>query len=176
MAERKIAWKPRNENVLIGTDIPRIDGVDKASGHAKYASDMNTKGTLYAKVLTCPHGHARIAKLNVEPAKKVKGVHSVHIFKNEGAECRYDGELIAAVAAERGASSPALMAIFGWTTLKGAERYTRAADQQRLADEHMALIVPLSEPVEAGGTIKKKSLMKQRPNVKVEARAGLEPA
>ena len=82
----------------------------------------------------------------------------------------------ATVAAERGASSHALMAIFGWTTLKEAERYTRAADQQRLADEHMALIVPLSEPVEAGGTIKKKSLMKQRPNVKVEARAGLEPA
>ena len=62
-------------------------------------------------------------------------------------------------AAERGASSHALMAIFGWTTIKQAERYTRAADQQRLADEHMALIVPLSEPVAAGGTTRGKKAL-----------------
>jgi hypothetical protein len=32
------------------------------------------------------------------------------------------------------------MAIFGWDTLKEAERYTRLADQQRLADDAMHLI------------------------------------
>ena len=48
----------------------------------------------------------------------------------------------ATIAAQRGASSHALMAIYGWTTLKQAEGYTRAVDQQRLADEHMHLIVP----------------------------------
>ena len=65
MAERKVAWKPRNENTLIGTDITRTDGVEKASGYAKYAADINTEGTLYAKLLTCKHAHARVAKLNV---------------------------------------------------------------------------------------------------------------
>lgn len=67
----------------------------------------------------------------------------------------------ATIAAERGASAHALMAIYGWTTLKQAEGYTRAADQQRLADEHMHLIVPerkehesvpLSAAVDTGGT------------------------
>ena len=67
----------------------------------------------------------------------------------------------ATIAAERGASGHALMAIFGWTTLKQAEGYTRAADQQRLADEHMHLIVPeqseaesvpLQSAVASGGT------------------------
>ncbi|MEX1098425.1 MAG: xanthine dehydrogenase family protein molybdopterin-binding subunit [Planctomycetales bacterium] len=101
MAERKVAWKPRNENTLIGKEIDRIDGVDKASGAAKYTYDVNPEGTLYCKLLTCKHGHARIKRLNVGPAKKVKGVVAVHIFKDAGSELRWDGELIVAVAGER---------------------------------------------------------------------------
>jgi integrase len=46
----------------------------------------------------------------------------------------------ATIAAENGATSRQLMAIFGWDTLKEAERYTRQADQQRLADDAMHLI------------------------------------
>ena len=38
----------------------------------------------------------------------------------------------ATIAANNGATSRQLMAIFGWDTLKEAERYTRNADQQRL--------------------------------------------
>lgn len=40
-------------------------------------------------------------------------------------------------AAERGATAHQLMAIFGWRTLKEAERYTRAAEQIRLAGSSM---------------------------------------
>src|SRR5690606_21918125 len=70
-------------------------------GHAKYTADINTKGTAYCKLLTCKQGHARIAKLDVEPAKKVKGVLGVHVLQNVGDELFYDGQIIAAVAAER---------------------------------------------------------------------------
>lgn len=101
MAERKVAWKPRQENVLIGTRVTRLDGVEKAAGHAKYAADINTAGTLYAKLLTCKHAHAKVAKLDVEPAKKIPGVHAVHIFRDTGSEIFCDGTIIAAVAAER---------------------------------------------------------------------------
>jgi hypothetical protein len=38
--------------------------------------------------------------------------------------------------AERGASTHALMAIFGWRTLKQAQLYTEAADCKRLALDH----------------------------------------
>ena len=69
----------------------------------------------------------------------------------------------ATMAAQRGASSHALMAIFGWSTLKQAERYTREVNAQRLADEHMHLvvpdsgeIVPLSETAQSGGTLRGK--------------------
>jgi xanthine dehydrogenase YagR molybdenum-binding subunit len=102
MAERKFEWPKQGTATILGKDVPRVyDGVLKASGQAKYANDINTKGTLVAKVLTSPHAHAKITKLNVEPAKQVKGVKAVHIFRNVGTEIRWEGELIVAVAAER---------------------------------------------------------------------------
>ena len=61
MAERKMGWKPRSENTLIGKRIPRIDGIEKASGSAKYAADINTPGTLFAKALVCTKPHATSA-------------------------------------------------------------------------------------------------------------------
>jgi integrase len=46
----------------------------------------------------------------------------------------------ATIAANNGATSLQLMAIFGWDTLKEAERYTRGADQLRLAEAAMHLL------------------------------------
>ena len=48
----------------------------------------------------------------------------------------------AAIAAENGATATQLMAIFGWKTMKEAERYTRAARQKVLAGSAMRLLVP----------------------------------
>jgi xanthine dehydrogenase YagR molybdenum-binding subunit len=101
MAERKFAWGPRKENALIGKSIPRIDGVEKASGKAKFTTDINTPGTLYARLLTCKHAHAKVKSLNVDAAKKIPGVRAVHIFNGPDSEIRWDGTLIAAVAADR---------------------------------------------------------------------------
>lgn len=97
----KYAWGPRGENVLIGKDIPRLDGVAKASGQAKYTADINTPGTLYARLLTCKHAAAVLKKLDVESVKKMPGVKAVHVFKEINDKINWDGELIAAVAAER---------------------------------------------------------------------------
>jgi integrase len=46
----------------------------------------------------------------------------------------------ATIAANNGATSRQLMSMFGWDTLKEAERYTRAADQARLAESAMHLL------------------------------------
>ncbi|OYW19019.1 MAG: hypothetical protein B7Z55_09635, partial [Planctomycetales bacterium 12-60-4] len=101
MAERKVAWAPYGTNTLIGAEVLRTDGPVKASGHAKYSNDINTPGTLFAKLLTSPHGKAKVAKLDVEPAKKMPGVKAVHIFRDLGSDLTCEGELIVAVAAER---------------------------------------------------------------------------
>jgi integrase len=47
----------------------------------------------------------------------------------------------AATAAENGASTHTLMAIFGWLSVTEAERYTRAAERKRLARQGMGLLV-----------------------------------
>ncbi|MFN0051482.1 MAG: xanthine dehydrogenase family protein molybdopterin-binding subunit [Planctomycetales bacterium] len=101
MAERKFAWGKRSENALIGKSIPRLDGEVKASGAAKYTADTNTEGTLFARLVTCKLPHAKLKEIDVEAAKKIPGVKAVHLFKKVDDEIRWDGELIAAVAAER---------------------------------------------------------------------------
>jgi integrase len=47
----------------------------------------------------------------------------------------------AAIAAQNGATPHQLMSIFGWRTLKEAERYTKAADQKRIAAGAMTLLM-----------------------------------
>ncbi|MBI3865084.1 MAG: xanthine dehydrogenase family protein molybdopterin-binding subunit [Planctomycetia bacterium] len=101
MAERKFAWPARAENTLIGKDIPRLDGVAKASGQAKYTADINTAGTLFAKLLTSTLAAGKIKKIDVDAAKKMPGVKAVHLFKKVGDDVRWEGELIVAIAAER---------------------------------------------------------------------------
>jgi integrase len=48
----------------------------------------------------------------------------------------------ATIAAENGATTRQLMAMFDWSTISQPEVYTRAADQKRLAGEAMGLISP----------------------------------
>jgi hypothetical protein len=48
----------------------------------------------------------------------------------------------ATVAAENGATSRQLIAIFGWTTVKQAEQYTKKASRKRLAGDAMHLLKP----------------------------------
>jgi len=69
----------------------------------------------------------------------------------------------ATFAAEHGATASQLCAIFGWTNLKHAELYTKAADRNRLTADAMPLLdpdyaenksVPPDEAVASGGTLK----------------------
>jgi integrase len=54
----------------------------------------------------------------------------------------------ATIAADNGATSHELMAIFGWETLKQAEHYTKRADRKRLAGKAMHLLVPVPPETE----------------------------
>ena len=56
----------------------------------------------------------------------------------------------ASVAAENGATPHQLMAIFGWRTLKEAERYTKAAEQKRIAAGAMKLLLSGGSENESG--------------------------
>ena len=85
---------------LIGAPEPRLDGLAKASGRAKYPSDERPDGLLFAAVLHSPHAHAKILKIDTSEAEALPGVKAIHLIAQEGATVRYHGEEILALAAE----------------------------------------------------------------------------
>jgi len=85
----------------------------------------------------------------------------------------------ATIAANNGATAHQLMAIFGWNTLKMAEAYTRAADQERLAKDAMHMLESLEQngtkscpTEEPGGTFLEKRSTESRTNLEDGARGG----
>lgn len=85
---------------LIGQRIPRLDGMAKATGKAKYPSDMHPEGLLFGLMLYSPHAHAKVTSIDTSAAEKLPGVKAVHLIAKAGTILRYEGDDIAAVAAE----------------------------------------------------------------------------
>jgi xanthine dehydrogenase YagR molybdenum-binding subunit len=108
---------PENSRLnSIGKPIPRLDGVQKVTGQAKYTFDIQLPGMLFARWVACPWPHARVKALDVSAAERYLGVRAVHVLeyvlqsaqlrdqKNETANkyptVRYAGQPVAAVAAD----------------------------------------------------------------------------
>ncbi len=62
---------------VIGKRIPRVDGVVKVTGEARYAGDMSLARMLYGKILRSPYPHARIMNIDTDKAKRLSGVKGV---------------------------------------------------------------------------------------------------
>lgn len=67
---------------VIGTAVPRVDGVDKVTGRAKYTGDMTVPGMLEGRFLRSPYAHARIVSIDTSAAEKIPGVAAVLIGKD----------------------------------------------------------------------------------------------
>ena len=92
------SW-PKNPT-LIGTRVTRLDGMPKASGRAKYPSDERPEGLLFGVMLYSPYAHATVKSIDASAAEAMPGVKAVHLIVKPGATLRYQGDDIAAVAAE----------------------------------------------------------------------------
>ena len=62
---------------VIGKRLPRVDGVVKATGEAKYTADMVLPRMLYGKVLRSPYPHAKIVHIDTSRAERLPGVKAV---------------------------------------------------------------------------------------------------
>ena len=96
----KYDWPAADDRSLIGKRISRLDGPDKVTGQAKYSYDRNLDGMLVAKIVSSPHAHARITKLDTRTAEKIPGVRAVEVFNDVGAEIQWGGTEIVALAAD----------------------------------------------------------------------------
>ena len=111
------APKPWGRTVMVGRRQPRVDGYEIVSGRAVYPSDVSLPGMLYGAILRCPHPSAIVKSLDTRAAEAMPGVQAVLTGSSPGANipwsyqgdvksklfesrCRFEGEAIAAVAAE----------------------------------------------------------------------------
>jgi xanthine dehydrogenase YagR molybdenum-binding subunit len=90
-------WGPNDKHKLLNHRVTRVDGPLKATGVAKYTYDQRLPGMLYARVLRCPHAHARVTALDTDAAAKIPGVKA--IIPAPLTEVRFAGAPVAAVAA-----------------------------------------------------------------------------
>jgi len=105
MAKRQLKY--------VGHSVPRVDGVDKVTGKAKFVGDIVVPGMLYGKILRSPYPHARIRAIDATEAEALPGVVAVltaadiddlnPIYNGRPIiamhKVRYVGEPVAAVAA-----------------------------------------------------------------------------
>jgi len=114
--------KPWGKTNIVGAAKPRVDAYERVSGTAVYPTDLVLPNTLYGAVLRCPHPSAEVKKLDTRGAEKMDGVRAIvsgaalrqnlkwtysqwsppremetDLFDPR---CRFEGEVVAAVAAE----------------------------------------------------------------------------
>jgi 4-hydroxybenzoyl-CoA reductase subunit alpha len=65
------------DRVVVGRSVPRIDAAELASGRAVFTDDIRLPGMLHGKILTSPHAHARVLKVDTSRAEALEGVKAV---------------------------------------------------------------------------------------------------
>ncbi|MFC1861146.1 hypothetical protein ACFLYL_02550 [Chloroflexota bacterium] len=97
---------------VLGKSVVRKDAIEKVKGGARYISDIQLPGMLYARFLRSPHAHARIKNIDTSKAEELPGVKYILTYRNVprihpmrkfefllGETVHYPGEEVAAVAA-----------------------------------------------------------------------------
>jgi CO/xanthine dehydrogenase Mo-binding subunit len=74
---RPWTFKPPQGGVIGMRRVRRQDGLDKASGKAVYARDVQLPGMLYAKPMCSPFAHAKIKGMDTSKAEALPGVRAV---------------------------------------------------------------------------------------------------
>lgn len=107
-------WPINKDLKYVGHEVHRLDGPQKVTGRARYTSDVQLPGMLYAKFVNATVPHAKVVSVDTSAAEKYPGVRGVHVIqhvlggavlRNPSLEqttypvVRYAGQPVAAVAA-----------------------------------------------------------------------------
>ena len=60
-----------------GTPLPRVDGIGKVTGSARYTADVEMPDALWGRVLRSPYAYARITAIDTTRATALPGVRAV---------------------------------------------------------------------------------------------------
>jgi xanthine dehydrogenase YagR molybdenum-binding subunit len=107
-------WPINKDLRYVGQSVERYDGLAKATGRARYTSDVQLPGMLYAKFVNATMPHAKVVSIDTSAAEKYPGVRAVHVIQHVLGNAvlrnpaldpvkypvvRYAGQPVAAVAA-----------------------------------------------------------------------------
>ncbi len=109
----------------VGHSVPRVDGIEKVTGRAKFVGDLVIPGMLHGKILRSPYPHAQIVSIDSSRAQALPGVQAVLtaaditdlVSTYNGRpviavnKVRYVGEPVAAVAARDLATAEEALAL-----------------------------------------------------------------
>jgi xanthine dehydrogenase YagR molybdenum-binding subunit len=145
---------PNSELKVIGRRVPRYDGSSKVSGTAKYPSDIQLPGMLYARFVDSTVPHAKIISIDTSAAEKHPGVKAVHVLQTVLGQAelqdkskeivsrypivRYAGQPIAAVAA----TTPAAALEAARLVKVRYEEMPFVVDSEKAREPNAALVFP----------------------------------
>ncbi len=91
-------WDANTKFTTVGSDLDRTDGLAKASGRAKYSSDITFPGLQQAMILRSTVARGTLTGLDLDAARQMPGISAVVALKEVGNKVRFVGDAIAAVA------------------------------------------------------------------------------
>ena len=161
--------EPKPSYRYIGTRPVRHDGLEKVTGRARFAADLNLPGQLHAVVVRSPHAHARLVSIDTSAAESMPGVKAVVTRDDFPAvapsdrdydmcvnlmardKVFYEGHAVAAVAA---------------TSLEAAER---AAAAVKVEYEALPAVMTIDEAVAPDAVVLHEHMMTRGANPPAEA-------
>jgi len=117
---------------MLGQRHRKIDGAKKVSGEAVYADDIQLPRMLHARIIRCPHAHARILDIDASEALAMEGV----------------------IACITGKDMPVKYGIIPWTQ----DEYPLAPDKGRYIGDGIAAIAAVDERTAVEAAMKVKVL------------------
>jgi CO/xanthine dehydrogenase Mo-binding subunit len=107
---------PWRKTRVVGRSVPRVDAYERVSGAAQFPSDVCFPDMLYAAILGCPYPNAQVKSVDTSEAEKVAGCRAIITGSTPQSDlvwwyarrkskifdphCRYEGDAVAAVAAD----------------------------------------------------------------------------
>lgn len=95
-----VSWNDPKGTRFLGRHVRRLDGPAKVTGRARYTADVQRDGMLYGAILRSPHAHAKVVAIDTTAAAAFPGVRAVHVVVEPNGAVRYQGQEVAAVAAD----------------------------------------------------------------------------
>jgi nicotinate dehydrogenase subunit B len=134
--EGNVPVKSPEELSISGSDYLRADALEKVTGKAKFAGDIQLPGMLYARILRAPSRDSTLKSVDLEPVKDMEGLTVVR-----------EGDLIAVLHESPDVAGEALGMI-------KADFETPGSDiNEKTIFGHLLKVAPEGETVAHGGNL-----------------------